>query len=191
MADTYRADIIFLNGTSSSGKSSIAKVLQETIEMPCIHWCIDDYLSAFQQGLWDKKETVQPEWTKIIRGFHAAGAAMAHAGNLVIMDDVLESEPPWLESLLDLFEGLRVFFVGVHCPLDELERREKQRKERMKGMARLQFNQVHTIANYDVEVDTSQLNPQECAEIILGHIRKPSNLLAFDRLRKNYIPGDQ
>jgi chloramphenicol 3-O phosphotransferase len=177
-------NIVFLNGASSSGKSSIAKALQEIIEVPCIHWCIDDYLFAYQKRLWVKKEIVQPEWPKIIRGFHAAGAAIARAGNLVIMDDVLESEPPWAENLLELFNGLSVFFVGVHCPLEELERREKERKERKDGMARLQFDQVHAIAIYDVEVDTSVLNPHQCAEIIMDHIRKEPQSLAFDQLRK-------
>jgi len=184
--DKLKTNAIFLNGTSSSGKSSIAKALQEIIEIPCIHWCIDDYLSAYPKGLWTKKEIVQPEWPKIIQGFHAAGAAIARVGNLVIIDDVLESEPPWVESLLELFNGLSVFFVGVHCPLEELERREKERKERKDGMARLQFDQVHTLAIYDVEVDTSVLNPQECAEIIIDHIRGEHQSLAFDQLRKKH-----
>jgi len=128
---------------------------------------------------------------KIIRGFHAAGAAIARSGNLVIMDDVLESEPPWMESLLELFSGLSVFFVGVHCPLDELERREKERKERKDGMARLQFDQVHSIALYDVEVDTSMLSPQECASIIIKHISTEPKLLAFDQLRDRHVRDDQ
>jgi chloramphenicol 3-O phosphotransferase len=179
-------NIIFLNGASSSGKSSIAKGLQGIIEVPCIHWCIDDYLGAYQKGLWAKKEIVQLEWPKIIRGFHTAGAAIARAGNLVIIDDVLESEPPWVENLLELFNGLSVFFVGVHCPLEELERREKERKERKDGMARLQFDQVHTIAIYDVEVDTAVLNPQECAQIIIDHIRRKPQSPAFDQLRKTH-----
>jgi len=187
MNDVMKWNIIFLNGTSSSGKSSIAKDLQKTIKKPCIHLCIDDYLSAYQKNLWERKDIVQPEWEKIIRGFHAAGAAIARSGNLVIMDDVLESEPPWLESLLELSSGLSVLFVGVHCPLAELERREKERKERKAGMARLQFDQVHARALYDVEVDTSVLSPRECAVIIHDYISKNPQTLAFDRLREQHI----
>jgi chloramphenicol 3-O phosphotransferase len=189
--DNLNVSIIFLNGVSSSGKSSIAKDLQESIEKPCIHRCVDDYLDLYQKGLWQKQEIVQPEWPKIIQGFHAAGAAMARAGNLVIMDDVLESEPPWVENLLELFNGLSVFFVGVHCPLEELERREKKRKERKDGMARLQLDQVHTVAIYDVEVDTSMSSPQECASIIIKHIRTEPKLLAFDQLREKRLRNFQ
>jgi chloramphenicol 3-O phosphotransferase len=181
--------IVFLNGASSSGKSSIAKVLQERIEEPCAHLCIDEYLGAFQKGLWDKKRVVRQHWPQIITGFHAAAAAIARAGNLVIVDDVLEENPPWVESLLELFDGLEVVFVGVHCPLEELERREKERKDRREGMARLQFDQVHSRAIYDVHVNTSALNPEECASAIIDHIGKVHHSSAFEQLRSRSPSG--
>lgn len=64
------------------------------VDEPCVHLCIDDYLGAFQRDLWERQDIVQPEWSNIIRGFHAAGAAIARAGNMVIIDDVLEEKPP-------------------------------------------------------------------------------------------------
>jgi len=170
MDDMSKGRILFLNGASSSGKSSIAKVLQEMLEQPCIHLCIDDYLGAFQKDLWDNKEIVQREWPHIISGFHAAAAAIARAGNLVVVDDVLEQSPPWVGSLLELFDGLDVIFIGVHCPLEELVRREEERGDRRKGMVRLQFDQVHAQAVYDVEVDTSVLSPDECASLIVDRM---------------------
>lgn len=182
--------IIFLNGASSSGKSSIARALQAAIEEPCIHWCIDDYLGTFQKGLWQRQEILRPHWPRIIRGFQAAGAAIARAGNVVIIDDVLEAEPPWVESLLELYQGLDVVFVGVHCPLDELERREASRGDRRKGTARLQFDQVHAQAVYDVEVDTSVQSPQECAGQILDAVRGRCRPSALERLRKRYVEAD-
>jgi chloramphenicol 3-O phosphotransferase len=179
-----KGTILFLNGTSSSGKSSIAKALQARIEHPCFHLCIDDYLGTLQKDLWDRQAIVQREWRHIIAGFHAAAAAIARAGNLVIVDDVLEEEPPWIENLLTLFDGLDVIFVGVHCPLEELERREQQRGDRKRGMARLQFDQVHATALYDVEVDTSRLAPQVCAARIIDCMRKLRHPSAFERLRE-------
>ncbi len=50
--------------------------------------------------------------------------AIARAGKMVIIDEVLEKEPPWVESLQESLEGISVIFVGVHCPLGELDRRE-------------------------------------------------------------------
>ena len=186
-----KAAILLLNGTSSSGKSSIAKVLQTMIDVPCFHLCIDDYLGALQKDLWDRPEMVRREWLHIIRGFHAAAAAIARAGNLVIVDDVLENEPPWVENLLALFEDLDVLIVGVHCPLAELERREQARGDRKQGMARLQFDQVHTQALYDVEVDTSKLSPQACATRIMGSIEARQSPLAFEKLRERFLTSPQ
>jgi len=103
------------------------------------------------------------------------------------MDDVLESEPPWLEILLELFENLEVLYVGVQCPLVELERREKERKNRRDGLARLQFEQVHSKAIYDIEFDTSVLSLQECAALILKHIKPVSQPLAFYQLVEKHL----
>ena len=178
--------ILFLNGASSSGKSSIAKALQGRIDEPCIHLCIDDYLQAYQKDLWDKEQIVQQRWPRIISGFHAAAAAIARAGNFVIVDDVLEENPPWVESLLELFDNLEVMFVGVHCSLEELERREKERGDRRKGMARLQFDQVHSQAIYDVTVDTSILSLEECVSRIIDQMGTMHGSSAFDQLRSRF-----
>jgi chloramphenicol 3-O phosphotransferase len=182
-----KGQIIFLNGASSSGKGSIAKALQGIVEKPCVHLSIDDYLGAYQKGLWDNEEAVEREWPNIIAGFHAAAAAIARAGNLVIVDDVLEEEPPWIENVLTFFDGLDVTFVGVHCPLAELERREKERGDRRQGMARQQFEQVHAQAIYDVEVDTSVLCSEECASIIVDYIDAKRYPSAFERLRERFL----
>ena len=180
--------IIFLNGASSSGKSSIAKAMQGMLEEPCAHFCIDDYLSMFQKDLWSNRGIILREWRYIIAGFHAAATAIARAGNLVIIDDVLEESPPWIESLLTLFEGLDVIFVGVYCPLEELERREEARGNRKPGQARIQFEQVHAQALYDVEVDTSVLSPDACAAKVVSYMQTEHDTSAFAQLRELYSP---
>ena len=45
--------IIFLNGTSSSGKSSIAKALQNLLETPFLHVSADDFLSMLPERFID------------------------------------------------------------------------------------------------------------------------------------------
>jgi len=39
------------------------------------------------------------------------------------VDHIIEQEQ-WLADLVELLAPFDVFFVGVHCPLPELERRE-------------------------------------------------------------------
>lgn len=91
-----------------------------------------------------------------------------------------------MESLLQLFDGLEVVFVGVHCPLEELERREKKRGNRGRGRARLQFDQVHAQAIYDVKIDTSVLSTEECASAIADYMGTRHSASAFERLRSRF-----
>jgi len=77
--------IVLLNGASSSGKSSIARALQGKIDEPCLHLCIDDYLEAFQKGLWDNKQVVQQRWPQTVSGFHAATNNIPALGNALVM----------------------------------------------------------------------------------------------------------
>ncbi|NJK44564.1 MAG: hypothetical protein HC933_10015 [Pleurocapsa sp. SU_196_0] len=68
--------------------------------------------------------------------------ALARTGNNLVLDYIVE-EKPQLECLVALLEGLDVFFVGVHCPLPELERRERARGDRRIRDARRDLETVH------------------------------------------------
>ena len=65
-----------------------------------------------------------------------------------------------------LLEGFEVRFVGIFAPLDELEARERERGDRIIGLARWQFDRVHKGVAYDLEIDTTGATPMECAETI-------------------------
>jgi chloramphenicol 3-O phosphotransferase len=51
----------------------------------------------------------------------------------------------------------------VYCSVEELERREHTRGDRQIGLAREQQATIHNSVIYDIEVDTSILNLEECA----------------------------
>jgi len=67
-------------------------------------------------------------------------------------------------------KGLRVYFVGIKIPLDVLEEREKERGTSPVGHARSHYDSVHTGMTYDIELNTSQMNPEQCAEKIENFI---------------------
>lgn len=50
-----------------------------------------------------------------------------------------------------------MFLVGVHCAVDELERRERLRGDRRIGEGRghVEVNGIHNLGPYDLEVDTT------------------------------------
>ena len=172
--------IIFLNGASSSGKSTIARLLQERLEEPFLHMQLDAFIDMLPRVNDDLVLKMAP-------GFHQSIAAMARAGNNVIADHVLVADGHWLRECVHLLTGY-VLFVGLHCPLPELERRERGREARRQGFARAQFDIVHRGKVYDVEFDTSQLKPVQCVQEIIAFYsdQEPT---AFLQLRQSLISG--
>lgn len=61
--------------------------------------------------------------------------------------------------------------VGVFCPLDELERREKERGDRRIGQAKEQLEFVHKEEVYDLKVDTFRDGLEGCVEKILQQMQ--------------------
>lgn len=191
--------IIFLNGTSSAGKTSIARILQHQLSEPYLHMALDAFLDMFPSHWVGKNPDgfaeaafssasdaalaiyLTPVAQRLISGYHHALAVCAATGNNLIVDHVL-LERHWLQECVALLADFSVFFVGVHCPLDVLEAREQERVNRASGLARVQFDRVHADALYDLEIDTSLASPQECVariELALRHLPTPS---AFQRL---------
>ncbi|WP_219090717.1 AAA family ATPase [Streptomyces sp. JJ38] len=172
MSDTPAAPagrIILLNGASSSGKSSIAAELVLLLDEPHLLMSVDRFYAMLPSAGATLSGPVPEE--EVVRrtqaGFHRAVAGMAAAGNHVVVDQVLSR--PWrLPDLLTVLDGFDVTFVGVHCPPDELARRERARGDRAIGHAAAQLPVVHAHGVYDVECDTSRLSPRACAE----HIRR-------------------
>jgi len=92
----------------------------------------------------------------VFKGIHQCLPALAIAGNNIIFDHIIETKK-WLQHLVSLISELDVFFVGLHCSLPELERREIQRGNRRKGEASLDFQTVHSITSYDLELNSENL----------------------------------
>src|SRR5579871_131148 len=84
-------------------------------------------------------------------GFLSCIAALASTGNRVIVDTVLDSKER-TEECASLLQAYHTLYVGVHCPLEELERREEARGDREIGLAKHQLSMVHLHARYDIEV---------------------------------------
>jgi len=155
------------------------------LDTPYFHLSVDAFgaMRAVERTL----ELDKPGQDAVLRrtraGFHRAVAGMAQAGNDIVVDHVL-SEPWRLEDCLEVLKGIDVVFVGVHCPLDELMRREAARGDRQIGAAAAQFPLVHRHGLYDFECDTSTSSPRECALAIKQFLDRAPAVRAFDKLRE-------
>jgi chloramphenicol 3-O phosphotransferase len=165
--------VIVLNGTSSAGKTSLGRALQDRLDGTWLLFGVDVFLTSLPEKLerepdgWrvapDGRVEVGDEWRRIHALWRVAIAALARAGADIILDEVFlrgrEEQAEWRGAL----DGLDVVFVGVHCAVDELERRELERGDRAVGSARDQFERVHVGVDYDVEVDTTTTPAEELA----------------------------
>ena len=152
--------IIFLNGASSSGKSTLAKALQEALDAPFMH-VSSDHLVAGGMLPQRREERGPFDWwhqkrPRFFAGFHRCLPALALAGNDLIVDHIIEFAS-WRRDLARLLAGLDVYLVGVHCDLNELDRRERERGDRRvgEGHSHLVTDGIHTFGPYDLEVDTT------------------------------------
>ncbi|MDO6708934.1 chloramphenicol phosphotransferase CPT family protein [Photobacterium sp. 1_MG-2023] len=182
-------EMIFLNGPSSSGKSSIARELQSLLNAPYLHLGIDNFIAMMPEKSNRLNTPNQPAdgfyWHSKMRGQHTVqriafgdyGKAvndayrttvrhLLDAGLNVIVDDAIngaEEMAVWQSVLA----GKQCLFVGVFCTDEILVQREKQRGDRLPGSALEQASRVHQGIRYDIQINTASNSPRACAHQIL------------------------
>lgn len=200
-------NIIILNGTSSSGKSSIVHALQEMMVEPYLDAGIDKFLwmlpkrylnepdrwQEVYEYIWPEDKSsdglaikARPLAHRLMSGMHQSLAALACAGNNVVADHVL-TEPAWVQECARLFADLPAWLIKIDCPLAVLEQREQNRRDRTLGQARAQFHRVHAYDVYDFAVDTSRDITQVCAQKIKEWVLTGPSPTAFKLLRENHV----
>lgn len=213
MVSAMTGKIIFLNGTSSAGKTSIAKALQTILDELYIRTGIDHFLSqvpeAFHyssngqgsdsdfgfQWIFSKEKRrltkilLGPAGLALINGLYGSAAALAAAGNNLIIDDVLFDERA-LPGAVRALHPFSPLFVGVQCPLDVANQREGEREGKPPGLAEAHFDIVHSHGIYDLEVDTSVASPMACAEQIKAYLENNSEPRVFGQLLAVYSDGE-
>ena len=177
------ASVIFLNGPSSSGKSTLARALQTALaDHVFVHVAEDMFFAMLPAHAYAHPDFLR-YGTRLYTGFAHCVAALAARGNRVIVDTVAWS-PGSLAVFLHALQETRVLAVGVHCALEVLEAREGQRRDRAVGLARRQFALTHHDVLYDIEVDTSRASLDACVAAIVDAWRHPAaGASAFSRMR--------
>ncbi len=189
--------VVVLNGSSSAGKSTLAAVLQATWALAGHCWVIfawDDFVPRLPNrwrgvpgAVGDRSADgcryrinrkhpnvealieVGPTGRQMLHAYHRAIAAVARSGVNVIVEEVLISE--WeQEDWADALEGIDVRWVAVRCDVDIVERREVERRDRYRGLARGTARVTHRYPNYDIEVDTTSLAAEAVADQITSQL---------------------
>ncbi len=199
--------IILLNGSSSAGKTTLARAIQVARREPWFHLALDQFRDGMPPAY---RGLNSPEGTpgarglnvvpidhdggritairfgdvgrRMLQGMHRAIAAFAAAGNDVIIDDLF-LETDTLDDYLDALDGFSVLFVAVRAPLDVVQEREASRPGRFPGTALSHFEAVHAHGIYDLEIDTRQNSPEACAAEVSARLDAAEPPRAFKELR--------
>ena len=157
-----RGIIVLLNGVSSSGKSSLAREFIK-LRPDFFHVSADDFANWINSMEDIQSKRIIPVETE--HYFHRTIAMLSDTGVNVIVDHILHNEYT-ARDCSTVLNDYPLLFVGVHCPINELARRERGRGDRREGQAREQLSFVHVNDAYDLEVNTYDTSLKECARII-------------------------
>jgi chloramphenicol 3-O phosphotransferase len=185
-----KGKIIWLNGVSSAGKSTLVRALQRKLPNP--YFCIgqDTFTDIIAPWLTGEFNGEKPDrlWFMAVSAMNHTVKLYSDLGYNVIVDHVIlkpedgEIERPLNECVSLLYE-YPVLFVKVTCPLHELQRREIERGDREIGNAEWQFPLLHPQDTYDMTVNTFENTTEECADQIIEMIEKQGSIQAFRILK--------
>ncbi|SEG90199.1 chloramphenicol 3-O phosphotransferase [Actinacidiphila yanglinensis] len=175
--------VIILNGGSSSGKSSLARALQDALPgPPWLTFGTDTLVEALPARMRggdagdgiafgpDGEVVPGADFRRLDDAWALGMAAAARAGAHLVIDEVFlggaASQTRWRDAL----SGMDVLWVGVRCDPEVAAAREAARGDRTPGMAARQAALVHEGVSYDLEVDTSRSDPASCARTIAARV---------------------
>lgn len=180
--------VVFLNGPSSSGKSSLAHGLQHRLAVPFIFFPEDMFFSGLPSREYSDAEGYL-YGSRLYNGFTQCVRTMVESENHVIVDTVAWN-PGSLAGFVNALWNLKVYAVGIHCDLAILEERERLRGDRSMGLARRQYGKVHQNALYDIEIDTSVADIDACARRVADGMMAPATPHAFARMKQRLDAGE-
>lgn len=186
--------IILINGTSSAGKTTLAKAIQRLASATYQIITLDQFRDGMPdrfRGLNSPKNSpgsrglnVEGMSTngamrtkivfgdigqRVLQGMRRAVVAVADLDINVIVDDMINLRSS-VEDYEKVFRDYATTFVGLHCGIEELIRRENMREGRFPGTAETQLETVHRWMKYDIEVDTTSTSPDANAVRVLEFI---------------------
>lgn len=176
------ATVILLNGVSSVGKTSLAKAIQQASERDLLHVSMDTFIAMVPDNReaephWFPVEQAQapdgtltritsgPRGMALLERMRAMIAELADAGFDVVVDEVCKADI--VADFRMRLAGHALHLVKVSADLSIIEQRERDRGDRLLGLAREQSAHLHDGIAYDQEVDTGSGSPEGCARRIL------------------------
>ncbi|MGV1769520.1 chloramphenicol phosphotransferase CPT family protein [Agrobacterium vitis] len=204
--------ILILNGAPRSGKSSIAKVVLDSFPGLWVNLGVDAQMATISEqhrpGIGLRPGGEHPEKEAVVQQLYAALhetiAAHSRLGINVVVDvgyHQAYSRPLHiLDDCARRLAGLPVLFIGVHCALTTIMARRAASPSNgaityLQGSTNDPVPEpvqrwemaVHEHGLYDLDVDTTDKTPEDCAREILTVLGKDRPQPSFFERRLSLI----
>ena len=160
--------IIFLNGVTSSGKTSIVEALQEREDI--FFYVVANDLFQEMFGERYLRENYWKYLSDVIIMMYRTAKLFSDHGKHIIIDGILVERPeiaPHYEQLKEILKDNPLDIVEVYCPLEICRQRNIERGDRYETHSEEQSVLMAKNISYRMRVDTSIHRPEECADAIV------------------------
>lgn len=200
--------IILLNGTSSAGKTTVARIMQEKYSDVLLLYGVDtmvqtafpakcDYPPFDQKAI--KLETYEvdghpharlkvspymyPVYTAAVKFYKI----LSEQGYNLIVDELL-FDSNRVRPYFEILAREKVYFIGLKPEKEVVLRREQERGDRLPGLAAGLYLEVYNpLFTYDLLLDTGKLSPEETADRILEYIHDNREPTGFNTSAEKWL----
>ncbi len=163
--------IIFLNGVTSAGKTSIVEAIQERDDI--FFYVVANDL--FQEMVGEKylRENYWKYLSEVIIMMYHTAKLYSDMGKNVLIDGILVERDeivPHYQQLVEIMKNNPLDLVHVYCPLDICRKRNIVRGDRYESQSDEQHKLMAKNIEYRLSVDTSLYSAEECADQIIKEL---------------------
>ena len=163
-----KGTVIYLNGVTSSGKTSIVEALRQYVDF---YYLSDD---IFEDNIVNAPAYGTEAYWKILAEavflMYRTAALFSEHGKTVVIDSMLLESAhfaPHYPRMLEIFQNHPLFVVDVYCPLEICRQRNLSRCDRHENQSREQAAVMAQNVRYNMHLDTGVLSPDQCAREII------------------------
>lgn len=163
--------IIFLNGVTSAGKTSIVEALQERDDI--FFYVVANDLFQEMVGERYLRENYWKYLSEVIIMMYHTAKLYSDMGKNVLVDGILverDEIAPHYHQLIEIMKDNPLDIVEVYCPLDICRQRNLIRGDRYENQSDEQHELMAKNIEYTMRVDTSLYSAAECADMIVKEL---------------------
>lgn len=167
--EKHKGKVIFLNGYTSTGKTSMCKELISRKRYPVYILGYDMFEETIPEGSY-----TEARYAKAIIAMYHAARSLSDQGQDVIIDGLImqmEGLEHHYATLKDLFEGYPLKIINVTCPFEILRDRNIARGDRSVNQSEIQSTKVADDIDFYCSIDSGRLTVPECVDLLVEAVK--------------------